>query len=211
MPIIDDRWQVEPYPRTWSRLTAMPDDTISLTIDGRPVHVPPGTSVAAAVMIAAGPGFRRSVTGQLRGPLCGMGICYECRLTIDGLPSGPVARPPAAPGWRSAPMPLDRRADLDRSTSSSSAPGRRGWRRRSAPRATGRKVGLVDDNPDLGGQIWRGERPRPSSPEAAAWFRQGPRGRVRGPAGHAGRRPGRARDASWPSRRDGWSSWAIGP
>jgi hypothetical protein len=26
------------------------------------------------------------VTGQLRGPLCGMGICFECRLTIDGLP-----------------------------------------------------------------------------------------------------------------------------
>jgi predicted molibdopterin-dependent oxidoreductase YjgC len=64
----------------------MSDATISLSIDGRPVQVAPGTSVAAAVMIARGPGFRRSVTGQLRGPLCGMGICYECRLTIDGLP-----------------------------------------------------------------------------------------------------------------------------
>ena len=28
--------------------------------------------------------FRRSVTGELRGPLCGMGICFECRVTIDG-------------------------------------------------------------------------------------------------------------------------------
>jgi predicted molibdopterin-dependent oxidoreductase YjgC len=64
----------------------MPDDSISLTIDGHPIRVPPGTSVAAAVLIARGPGFRRSVTGQLRGPLCGMGICYECRLTIDGYP-----------------------------------------------------------------------------------------------------------------------------
>ena len=34
----------------------------------------------------------------------------------------------------------------------------------------GRSVGLVDDNPDLGGQIWRGERPRPASPEAASMF-----------------------------------------
>jgi D-hydroxyproline dehydrogenase subunit alpha len=34
----------------------------------------------------------------------------------------------------------------------------------------GRKVGLVDDNPDLGGQIWRGERPTPSSPETLAMF-----------------------------------------
>ena len=36
----------------------------------------------------------------------------------------------------------------------------------------GRGVGLVDDNPDLGGQIWRGERPRPSTPSAASWFRK---------------------------------------
>jgi sarcosine oxidase subunit alpha len=62
------------------------DDTIPLTIDGHPVRVPPGTSVAAAVMQTRASGFRRSVTGSLRGPLCGMGICYECRLTIDGLP-----------------------------------------------------------------------------------------------------------------------------
>jgi NADPH-dependent 2,4-dienoyl-CoA reductase/sulfur reductase-like enzyme len=34
----------------------------------------------------------------------------------------------------------------------------------------GRSIGLVDDNPDLGGQIWRGERPKPSSPEAASLF-----------------------------------------
>ena len=62
----------------------MPDDTIPLTIDGHPFRVPHGTSVAAAVMRMRGPGFRRSVTGRLRGPLCGMGICFECRLTIDG-------------------------------------------------------------------------------------------------------------------------------
>ena len=62
----------------------MPDALISLTIDGQAVRVAPGTSVAVAVMIARPSGFRRSVTGQLRGPLCGMGICYECRLTVDG-------------------------------------------------------------------------------------------------------------------------------
>lgn len=64
----------------------MREDQIRLTIDGQAVLVHAGTSVAAAVMIARGAGFRRSVTGRLRGPLCGMGICYECRLTIDGMP-----------------------------------------------------------------------------------------------------------------------------
>jgi len=28
---------------------------------------------------------RKSVSGELRGPLCGMGICFECRVTIDGI------------------------------------------------------------------------------------------------------------------------------
>jgi sarcosine oxidase subunit alpha len=27
---------------------------------------------------------RRSVQGEPRGPLCGMGICFECRATING-------------------------------------------------------------------------------------------------------------------------------
>ena len=34
----------------------------------------------------------------------------------------------------------------------------------------GRRVTVVDDNPDAGGQIWRGEKTKPRSPEAAVWF-----------------------------------------
>jgi sarcosine oxidase subunit alpha len=41
-------------------------------------------SVAAALLNAGVLGFRRSVSGEPRGPLCGMGTCQECRLTIDG-------------------------------------------------------------------------------------------------------------------------------
>ena len=35
---------------------------------------------------------------------------------------------------------------------------------------SGLKVIVVDDNPAAGGQIWRGEQAKPSSPEAQAWF-----------------------------------------
>jgi aerobic-type carbon monoxide dehydrogenase small subunit (CoxS/CutS family) len=59
-------------------------DLITLTINGTPVSVAPGTTVAGAIMILGARQFRRSVTGEPRGPLCGMGICYECRVTIDG-------------------------------------------------------------------------------------------------------------------------------
>lgn len=62
-----------------------PDGLISLTVDGTAVQVKPGTTVAAAVLMAAS-ATRTSVTGQPRGPLCGMGICFECRVTIDGVP-----------------------------------------------------------------------------------------------------------------------------
>jgi sarcosine oxidase subunit alpha len=35
-------------------------------------------------LLAGRSGFRRSVSGELRGPLCGMGICFECRVLVDG-------------------------------------------------------------------------------------------------------------------------------
>ena len=61
-------------------------DAISLSINGGIVRVPAGTTVAAAVLIAGETTFRRSVSGEARGPLCGMGICFECRVTIDDAP-----------------------------------------------------------------------------------------------------------------------------
>jgi predicted molibdopterin-dependent oxidoreductase YjgC len=59
-------------------------ETVTIRVDGRPVSVPAGTTVAVAVLIGGGTRFRTSVTGEPRGPLCGMGTCFECRLTIDG-------------------------------------------------------------------------------------------------------------------------------
>lgn len=58
---------------------------IAIRINGQSLQVAAGTTVAAAVMTLQ-PGFRRSVTGELRGPLCGMGICMECRVTLNGHP-----------------------------------------------------------------------------------------------------------------------------
>jgi len=63
-------------------------DFITMTIDGRSTSVNAGTTVAAAIASAAAAGSagvtRRSVSGQLRAPLCGMGVCQECRVTING-------------------------------------------------------------------------------------------------------------------------------
>ena len=59
---------------------------ITLTINHRSVTVADGTTVAAAIIGSGIDTFRRSVRGDGRGPLCGMGICFECRVTIDGIP-----------------------------------------------------------------------------------------------------------------------------
>jgi hypothetical protein len=58
---------------------------VAVTVNGSPVVAPPGATVAVAVAIA-GQACRTSVTGAPRGALCAMGICYECRVAINGKP-----------------------------------------------------------------------------------------------------------------------------
>jgi len=60
-------------------------DQIQLRVNGLTVSVAAGTVVAAAVALTGQTRFRRAVQGEARGPLCGMGICMECRVTINGL------------------------------------------------------------------------------------------------------------------------------
>ena len=58
---------------------------VNLHINGQPVSVPAGCSVAAALAIAGNGVARTSVIGEARAPLCGMGICQECRVSINGV------------------------------------------------------------------------------------------------------------------------------
>ena len=60
-------------------------DQVSLKVNGALISVPSGTTVAVAIALAGQP-CRTSVTGEPRGPLCAMGICFECRVSINGLP-----------------------------------------------------------------------------------------------------------------------------
>jgi len=57
--------------------------TLSITVNGKAIRVCAGSTVAAAIL-QAGAASRISVRGEPRQPLCGMGICYECRARIDG-------------------------------------------------------------------------------------------------------------------------------
>ena len=59
--------------------------TVEIRVDGRPVRVTPGVTLAAALANAGLQVLRLSVSGEPRGALCGMGICQECRLTVDAV------------------------------------------------------------------------------------------------------------------------------
>lgn len=55
-----------------------------LKVNGKQVEVSEQVSVAALLM-NLGLAARKSVSGEMRGPLCGMGICFECRVTVNGV------------------------------------------------------------------------------------------------------------------------------
>jgi len=61
-------------------------ERVRFTLDGRPAEAEGGTSLLAALWNAGRRAVRTSVSGEARGPLCGMGVCFECRVTIDGEP-----------------------------------------------------------------------------------------------------------------------------
>jgi len=75
------------------RLTLLPSDGIcrgekvSIIVDGRPAEAYLGESVAAVLIAGSGPVTRSTRTGQPRGYYCGMGVCFDCLVVIDGVPN----------------------------------------------------------------------------------------------------------------------------
>lgn len=65
-----------------------PGETLTILIDGSAFRVTAGDTVAAALLLAGISRFRRSaVSGADRGLYCGMGVCFECLVTINGAPN----------------------------------------------------------------------------------------------------------------------------
>jgi predicted molibdopterin-dependent oxidoreductase YjgC len=62
----------------------MAEPSCTFTVDGAPVAAEPGANLAVALLQAGLARFRESCSGQPRAPLCAMGICYECLVTVDG-------------------------------------------------------------------------------------------------------------------------------
>jgi D-hydroxyproline dehydrogenase subunit gamma len=61
---------------------------IKLIVDGKEIKAYKGETVLAA-LIASGYKILKTnpVSHEPRGAFCGMGICFECTMTIDGVPN----------------------------------------------------------------------------------------------------------------------------
>ena len=70
----------------FKRLDNPAHNRVNITINGQPVQVPEGETVAAAVL-AHGLAVTRTtpVSGAPRAPFCLMGVCFECLMVIDGI------------------------------------------------------------------------------------------------------------------------------
>jgi len=62
-------------------------EPISVTVDGADWLVPPGITIAAAFTTRGQPGWRRTrLRGEPRGLSCGIGVCFDCLVTVNGTP-----------------------------------------------------------------------------------------------------------------------------
>lgn len=60
---------------------------VDLQLDGRPVEAYAGETVAAVLLAEGEIATRRTVGGKPRGIFCGMGVCFDCLVVVDGIPN----------------------------------------------------------------------------------------------------------------------------
>lgn len=69
-----------------------------IRFDGQPVAAAPGQTVAAALWAAGVRSWRTTRgAGAPRGLFCGLGACFDCLVTIDGVPDQRACLVPARP------------------------------------------------------------------------------------------------------------------
>jgi sarcosine oxidase subunit alpha len=73
---------------------------VTIVLNGETIAVNADASLAAVLLSRGQRTFRRSVDGESRGPLCGMGICFECIVTVDGVPGVRACLEPVRDGMR---------------------------------------------------------------------------------------------------------------
>ncbi|MCX8995959.1 FAD-dependent oxidoreductase [Rhizobiaceae bacterium BDR2-2] len=150
--------------------SAMSDRKLTLFIDGAERRVDAGVSIAAAMAQEGRNGFSADVADRPRGVFCGMGVCHDCMVTVNGRTSQRACMTPVSEGMRierQMPRPdiMDEGladlcavpAELPRRTMDllviGAGPG--GLSAAVAAAAAGASVVVVDERHTAGGQFYK--------------------------------------------------------
>ena len=60
---------------------------VTIVLDGEPVEAFEGETVAAVLLGRGEIATRRTPGGEPRGIFCGMGVCFDCLMIVDGVPN----------------------------------------------------------------------------------------------------------------------------
>ncbi|MFC9998785.1 (2Fe-2S)-binding protein [Nocardia sp. NPDC127526] len=74
------------------------DRPLTITIDGVAVNGVHGQTLASVLLAADRSHWRTGPNGGRRGVFCGIGICFDCAATVNGIPDIRLCRRPARDG-----------------------------------------------------------------------------------------------------------------
>lgn len=74
------------------------DTAVTITVDGVPLPAHPGETIAGALLASGRRAWRHTRHGQPRGLFCGIGLCFDCLVTVNGTPNVRACLTPVAPG-----------------------------------------------------------------------------------------------------------------
>ncbi len=75
--------------------------SLTILVDGQELPAHEGESIAAALLAAHRRKARSSPrAGEPRGYFCGMGVCHDCLMTVDGVPNVRACMTPVRAGLR---------------------------------------------------------------------------------------------------------------
>ncbi|MET0621230.1 MAG: FAD-dependent oxidoreductase [Thermoanaerobaculia bacterium] len=125
-------------------------------------------TVAAALENAGRSILRRSVSGEPRGVLCAMGICFECRMDIGGVPHRRACM--EMEGSRRPAFDARKQADELACDVAVVGAGPAGVAAACRAAEAGARTVVLDENPAPGGQIHRHLPGQPAPEGARVWL-----------------------------------------
>jgi predicted molibdopterin-dependent oxidoreductase YjgC len=85
-----------------------PGPRVPFTLDGRELSARPGQSVGAALTDAGVRSWRTTRRREKpRGLFCGIGVCFDCLVEVDGRPDQRACLTPVQPGMRLSTGPAE--------------------------------------------------------------------------------------------------------